>query len=307
MAKFRYLSKFATKASELRFVSQTAKNIATARKVITGFTAAIEITSGSVGALIKLAGLKETELGKNILEYLFWLELLSLSGELTVAIHNGLRKNAKRLVEKPEDVAKLEKQLDGLVENSQISRKQANEVLEELYEIAGQESKRAYKKAGNSVIEYEMLSESLLQKYIKDVIDICAKKGITLNIKWIDETHPLYRSETLGRFGNPITVKSKNFAQLELRNPCPKITFHHEQWHLEDFLEQGWKKYRKIQVETPWKHEEAVWERIYKNRNKYKEDEVMDSYGYYKDFMQRKGQIPKLKKDLEKLVSNMKN
>lgn len=105
--------------------------------MVTGFAAAIEITSGTISTLFKLTEIRDTDLGKKILEYLFWLELLSLSGELTVAIHNGLRKSARKLVQKPEDAAKLEKQLDDLVENGQISRKQADEVVEELRMVAG--------------------------------------------------------------------------------------------------------------------------------------------------------------------------
>lgn len=39
-------------------------------------------------------------------------QFISLGGELTIAIKNGLKRSAAKLIEKEEDLAKLEKQLD---------------------------------------------------------------------------------------------------------------------------------------------------------------------------------------------------
>lgn len=56
-----------------------------------------------------------------------WLELLSLLGELTIAIHDGLRKSAKEILEHEDDLRKTAKNADEV--------KQIADVIEELEEI----------------------------------------------------------------------------------------------------------------------------------------------------------------------------
>lgn len=107
LTKFKYLSQLAARGQNLSFVSRLGQAVATTRKIVTGTAAIIEITSATVNALLKLTDLRDTKFGKSLSELLFWLELLSLSGELTVAIHNGLRKSAKDLVD-------IDKELDEL-------------------------------------------------------------------------------------------------------------------------------------------------------------------------------------------------
>lgn len=137
IAKFRHLSKIATRAEKLRFVSQTGKNLSKAKATVAGGAAVVEISSGTINALIKLTGFNDTPFGKALQDFLFYLELLSLSGELTVAIHNGLRINAKKLVDKPEDAAKLEKQLEDVVVKGELDEVGKKKALEELRRVAG--------------------------------------------------------------------------------------------------------------------------------------------------------------------------
>lgn len=59
LAKFRYLAKFATKASKLRFVSKVGRAVVTARKAVAATAAVVEITSGTVNALLKLNGARD--------------------------------------------------------------------------------------------------------------------------------------------------------------------------------------------------------------------------------------------------------
>ncbi|MBB4807400.1 hypothetical protein HNP38_002704 [Chryseobacterium defluvii] len=146
IAKFRYLAKFAAKAGKLRFVSEAGRTVVAARKAVVATAAVVEITSGTVNALLKLTGVRDTEWGKSISEYLFWLELLSLSGELTVAVHNGLRKSAKEILEHEDDLRKTAKNAD--------EAKQIDELLEELRKVAeeaGDYSARFAKKASKSL------------------------------------------------------------------------------------------------------------------------------------------------------------
>lgn len=46
----------------------------------------------------------------------------------------------------------------------------------------------------------------------------------------------------------------------------------------------GWKRYMDISKKTPWLHEEAVWKRVYQNRNKWSEIETVDAYLYIKKY-----------------------
>lgn len=129
IAKFRYLAKFATKASKLRFVSKAGRAVATARKVVAATAAVVEITSGTVNTLLKLTGARDAKWGKALSEYLFWLELLSLSGELSVAIHNGLRKSAKEILKNENDIRKSAKNAD--------EAKEIDDIIDELEKVAG--------------------------------------------------------------------------------------------------------------------------------------------------------------------------
>ena len=137
IVKFRHLANVAKVASRFSKYQKASKFASTISKIRLA-AGAIEISSGSLNILLKLTELRETPFGQALTEYLFYLELLSLSGELTLAIHNGLRKSARKLVEKPEDAAKLEKQLDNLVEEGQVTRRDADEVIKELRRVTNE-------------------------------------------------------------------------------------------------------------------------------------------------------------------------
>jgi bacterioferritin (cytochrome b1) len=167
-------------------------------------------------------------------------------------------------------------------------------------EEALQEAQRSKKIIG--AIEYEMLNLNLLKKYIDDVLKISKDKGIKLEIKWIDDTHPEFLNmELLGKF--EVTLE-KTKVYLHLRPECPKITWFHEKKHLDDFLEIGWKNYTNISKKTPWLHEQSVWNYIYKNRNKWSEPELVDAYLYVRNYTRNKS-LNKIKfelKEMEDLV-----
>ncbi len=154
IAKFRYLANFATKASRLRFVSEAGEAVANVRKVVAATAAVVEITSGTVNTLLKLTGARDAAWGKSLSEYLFWLELLSLSGELSVAIHNGLRKSAKEILEHEDDIRKSVKNAD--------EAKEIDNVVDELMEIAELDMRQVDTFPGGS--QFEILSSNLLKK-----------------------------------------------------------------------------------------------------------------------------------------------
>ncbi|WP_128330263.1 hypothetical protein [Apibacter sp. HY039] len=76
----------------------------------------------------------------------------------------------------------------------------------------------------------------------------CKRRGIHLQISWIDDAHPYFYTNKMGVL--EVTMNKKNL-KLHIRPDCPKITWHHENWHLEDFLTMGWKKYTDISKKTP--------------------------------------------------------
>lgn len=160
IAKFRYLAKFAAKASKLRFVSKAGRTVAAARKAVAATAAVVEITSGTVNALLKLTGVRDTEWGKSLSEYLFWLELLSLSGELTVAIHNGLRKSAKEILKHEDGLRKSAKNAD--------EAKQIDVVIEELKRMAD----------GGNNPKFSLISKKVKDYWTKFLI----KKGVKIEI-----------------------------------------------------------------------------------------------------------------------------
>lgn len=149
-------------------------------------------------------------------------------------------------------------------------------------------------------IEYEILSPNLLKMYIDDMVNMCKSKGVRLEIRWIDETHPEAATKLLGR--TEITMDKKVLI-MHLRPKCPKITLFHERWHLEDFIELGWKRYAEISKKTPWLHEEAVWRRVLHNSNKWSEAELVDAYMYYKKYCYERGASYIENVELESLIS----
>lgn len=181
IGKFRYLAKFAAKAEKLRFVSKAGRAVANVRKAVAATAAVVEITSGTVNTLLKLSGARDASWGKSLSEYLFWLELLSLSGELSVAIHNGLRKSAKEILEHEDDIRKSAKNAD---EASEI-----DEALEQMKHEGG--SGGASKVATTNEAEikiFKELEDNFLDKTIENSLENLKKILPLFNHSSIGET-----------------------------------------------------------------------------------------------------------------------
>ena len=138
LAKFRHLASITKAVNAANKTNRIKRVYHIYKTAVTATAAAVEITAGTVNALLKITGIKDTEFGKALSEYLFWLELLSLSGELTVAIGKGLQKNAKLLTD---DTKVLNKYLDEVViEDGNATRKLSNskklKVVDEIQQLA---------------------------------------------------------------------------------------------------------------------------------------------------------------------------
>jgi len=129
IAKFRRLTKLAKLAKAATDVNKATKVVKAANilRYVKGAAGVVEITSGSVNLMLKITELDETEFGQNLSKVLFYLELITLTGELTVPMKAGLKKASKEVI----------KNSNGSV------RTKYPELFNELYKIAKLE--KAYK------------------------------------------------------------------------------------------------------------------------------------------------------------------
>ncbi|MGV7106003.1 hypothetical protein [Flavobacterium sp. U410] len=111
-------------------MAQTAESVSGAEKVaeaanilknIKNASGVVEISSSSVNIMLKITELDETEFGQNLSKVLFYLELLTLAGELTIPMKANLKKSAKEVIHTS----------DGAL------RKKYPELFTELYKIIG--------------------------------------------------------------------------------------------------------------------------------------------------------------------------
>lgn len=85
----------------------------------------VEVSSSSVNLMLKLTELDETELGQSLSKVLFYLELLTLAGELTAPMKANIKKSAREVIDNA----------DG------VTRTKYAELFSELYKIVGVDSK----------------------------------------------------------------------------------------------------------------------------------------------------------------------
>jgi hypothetical protein len=262
---------------KLRHLARLGQGVETIQVLLAG----IEVTSSTLSIMLNLLDdcTDETFCAK-LRQFLIFLDLATLGVDGLTSKY--LTKSAKEA---------YDAMPDGLKHRFPEVKKQLQDVFE-------QDAKRILK------ADFEILPPNLLSKYINDTIVRCKRRGITLEIKWIDENHPRYYTNYMGVL--QVSNNRKKIV-LELRKDCPKITWYHENWHLEDFFRLGWKKYTDISKNMPWLHEESVWKSIYKNRNKWSEFELVDAYLYYKKYYVTRLQPPIIHNELEKLIPKYQN
>ncbi|WP_028888315.1 hypothetical protein [Tenacibaculum ovolyticum] len=100
---------------------KAVKVIATAKAVLGG----MEVSEASVNALIKLTNNADTDLGRTITKYLFWLEMASLSIDVSDLLATKIRKTAKEIITH-EDVLKKQLRKDTGDNISKLNHKDKN-------------------------------------------------------------------------------------------------------------------------------------------------------------------------------------
>ncbi|WP_310028963.1 hypothetical protein [Flavobacterium arsenatis] len=218
IAKFRHLAKIATKAQKLSFVSKTGKAIATAKSTVVATAAVVEISSGTINILLKLTGFKDTQIGKALNEFLFYMELLSLGGELTAAIHNGIRKNAKEILKHEDDLRKTAKNAE--------EAKQIDEVIDELRKNADNRFKQLNSIA-DPVADILGAAYKSHPERLNEIINILNSKKVEIIYK---ETETLGYSPGLSK-GNP--------GQIHIHKEASISGWEHEFTHFLDDEAEG--------------------------------------------------------------------
>ncbi|MDH6251798.1 hypothetical protein M2347_001525 [Chryseobacterium sp. H1D6B] len=101
ITKFKYLTRLVQLAETAEGVSTISKvaRAANILRYVKGAAGIVEITSGSLNLMLKLTDARDTEFGETLTKVLFFLELITLSGELTASLKIGLKKSAKEAIE----------------------------------------------------------------------------------------------------------------------------------------------------------------------------------------------------------------
>ncbi|WP_299272215.1 hypothetical protein [uncultured Psychroserpens sp.] len=168
IAKFRHLSKIAKVASRFNKFDKARKYASVVSKIRLA-SGAIEISSGTVNALIKLADLNKSPFWKELSTFLFWLEMLSLGGELTAAIKSGLRKSADDLLKYEKE---LENHLDDLViDGNKLDSVRKTKIITEMRQMASSTTGRGLSGFGGVARLYARF----LSKSVDDVSKVVKK------------------------------------------------------------------------------------------------------------------------------------
>jgi hypothetical protein len=266
--------------AKLRYFIETEKLAVVVLKTVFGV---IQVASPvlSIG-LTLVENSKNRELVNKMRQYLFWVEICTLSADvLSSKILSKKAKEAQEALNVYRETIKNEEILDEL-----------DEFAEHLDEVIESERKLI-----NEWDNGKILSERTLRKRIKNLIQ--EYKNFKLEVSFLDDIKDADRiadwnaRNVLGSFamGPP--------PKLYFRKQVTELTWQHEIWHLEDLKKMG----SKLFYNTPnWKKEELVWERIWKTKGRWTEEELVDSYYYYKETMRKEVGSANKVKELEDLL-----
>lgn len=279
------LLKVLNSGHKLVYKTRTVTRIITAAKAAVGF---IEVTSGTVNALLKLSGSTDTAFGRAISEYLFYLELLSLTGELTVALRGALKKSARNILEVGFDGTRsgrqLENKLDDLVKKGELDEAGKTKVVDEVEEVAFMGKPREIGKLGGKKLkasEIRRLRGELKQRggllilekdlKIKNIVNLY--KPILLNGFKFEKASDIFFFMNRKGFAGAFDAKT---MQMVLPDGATELVAFHEMAHLKHYEEIGDAYYS---LKT-WQRETYVWEQIWSESRKWTSEELKTSLNY---------------------------
>ncbi|MFB9096890.1 MULTISPECIES: zincin-like metallopeptidase toxin domain-containing protein [Flavobacterium] len=178
-----------------------------------------------------------------------------MSGEITVAIKNGLQKSAKEVLEHTDDLKKTAKNAD--------EAKQIDEVIEHLRRVSGDNIK------GKGFYGGKVLSKSDIEKWAKHL-----KKKYGTNLEKVDD------------FENPNVLAQfdANTNTIRYKDDVTEYFMLHESFHAEEFKKIGFDEYVKDAPLRGVKEADYTnenWIRLYK-REKYVYDRLVENAKKYK-------------------------
>ncbi len=213
--------------------------------------------------------------------------MLSLGREITSAIRNGLKQCAIRLVEKEEDLVRLEKQLDKTVEEGKVTRKEADDSLKELRELANADlmaKPNEIGKLGGKVLNASQIIKlrgELKQRGVLLILEEDLKiKSITnqyekikLNGMEFENAQDLFFFMKRKGFAGAFDARTKQFI---LSEKSTELVAFHEKAHLQHFEELG----EEYHLLKPWGKETYVFEKIWSQKHLWTEEELTISLNY---------------------------
>lgn len=208
--------------------------IAKAKKVGQVAVGVIEVSSGVGNTLVKLTNNAESPLGRAITKYLFYLEMLSLGGELTVALRKSLRKSADDILVNHAD------ELENLKTNAKNADevKEIDDLVEHLDEVA--EIKKQKNANGGKSPKFSIIKPKVKSYWIS----FLEKKGIKFEIGSAEAIKLLKKEEALGLHVTRLkNIERNEFEQVIYLYDNPSTsTFLEECYHALQQLE-GLPKY----------------------------------------------------------------
>ncbi|SNR17720.1 hypothetical protein [Tenacibaculum jejuense] len=177
----------------------------------------VEVTSGTVNALLKLTGAEDTELGKLAAKYLFYLEMASLAGGISASLERKLKNTATELVKN----SKFEGSLDDLVKKGDLNDVDKVKITAEMRLI----SKKGIKKrldvdrVAQKFVRFVSVKSDDVSKIIKKAEEDILKLAKGPNGKTLPENQLEYAfiyNESKGfRTLKPFTSNAKTYINID--------------------------------------------------------------------------------------------
>lgn len=211
------LLKVLKRGKSLLLKTPNAKQVTKAITGVKAIAGTVEITSGTVNTLLKLTGAEDTELGRTIAKYLFYLEMAALAGEISVALRGKLQQSARKILEKEKTLRKIAKNTDEV--------KQVDQLIEELNHVGGN-------LGGGSIVATK--DPKKVQKFIKG-LERLQKLKVDNPFEYIEEALPYFNHrvvgdsvEQVGKFNcgdtSEFVVHFLKTGEVKLADPSPMLS-----------------------------------------------------------------------------------
>ncbi|MEL1245117.1 zincin-like metallopeptidase toxin domain-containing protein [Flavobacterium sp. DGU11] len=294
IAKLRYLSRLAKLAEGVDALSK-ARRAVNILRYVKGASGVMSITFGTTSTLMKLTGVRDTELGNAIWETLFYLELLTLGAEATASLLVNLRRSAGKILKYEEA---LRKTATTTGETADIER-----IIREMRKVA--ETDFMAKPPGTGKWGGTILKEAGIRKFrgelsrVKVLLileeDVMAVEGVIKKNPYAKQ----FKKITIGgiEFENArdlfiymdaeggLGCFNAETRQMFLRKDATDLMAFHEKTHVMHWAELKEEYY----TLAPWEKETHVWNEIWKQKNRWSVEELKKSLKYVNGYREKAG------------------